>query len=158
MRRFIQIFVFAGLVLSSITSNAQTSEKEVAIEHLVDALRNCLADENGPMMYATVSRLKQSNTNVADGKWKEFAAEVNGILKSELLKAGTAGYIKVKARLQTLSLEDIQTVETQLRSPAYLRYQAALADDSTSEATVMTMMRVMEQISSTAQKYGIKVN
>ncbi len=151
------IFVALALLATLLTSNAQTIDKITAIESLISSTRETIVAPDSPAIRAALGPVKSANKTVPEAQWLEFQTNVISIMREELLKDGSTAYIKMKTRLQVLSLEEVVAMDAMLRSPAYKKYQAAIAEQEITDGVMGSLMAAWPRIAEIARQAGIRV-
>jgi hypothetical protein len=151
-------FLTFVLLSAFATCNAQQVDKSVVIESLIASTREIIASPDSPSMRMALEPVKNANMAVPEPKWQEFQASVVAIMREEILKAGSPAYVKLKTRLQLLSVEEVVELNAMLRSPTYKKYQMALADREISEGTLGALMAAWSRIADSAKQSGIRIN
>ncbi len=151
------ILIALALLATLLTCNAQTIDKITAIESLIASTRETIASPDSPAIRAALGPVKSANKTVPEAQWLEFQTKVISIMREELLKEGSPAYINMKTRLQALSLEEVVAVDAMLRSPAYKKYQTALAAQEITDSVMGSLMAAWSRIAEIARQAGIRV-
>lgn len=151
-------FLILLLIAAMATCHAQPMDKTEAVENLIVSTREIIASSDSPVMRAALEPVRNANRAVPEAKWQEFQASVVAIMGEEFLKVGSPAYVKLKTRLQALSLEEVTEIVAMLRSPSYKKYQMALADRDISDGSMAAFMTAWPRIAESAKQVGIRIN
>lgn len=139
---------------------AQGLEKEAAISSLIAYTRSGFAGPEAALLKAFLEPIRRKNPSLPEQNWRDLLADVSALVEGEVLKVGSPAEVGLRARLQVLSTEELRAVETFLRSPAYKKYQEALAHrdvgNGTTDALISAIQKAGPKIIQAAEARGFK--
>lgn len=133
-----------ALITALAIGHAQQIDTTAAVEHVMAASRLTLVGSDSPALIFVRERFRSATQGVSELQWKEFEANVLPILQETYLQEGSPAYKKIQVRLRVLTLDELNAIDTMLRSPAYKSYQTALAGPKINEDLISSLAAMFD--------------